>query len=284
MKPLTLSPKNQRLAVFGAATFAALVDLWLWPIMRVYTAGYDLRAAWQVDLAAPYGDVETSLIGLGIFRQSPLIAQLGSLLGLLPWIQAQLVFLAIQLGAIVLIAGRRWPYVVLFPGVFWNLGLGNVDLLMGAAVVAGFRYPGTWAFLFLTKVSPGIGVLWFAIRGEWRQLAIALGTTAAIVGASFALAPALWFDWFDALRTMAGLPQGAYPPLALRVAVALVLLALAARTNRRWLLPVVCWLAVPNPWFVTLAVLGGSIALWRPPARFEPRLDHRTVTSAEPSP
>jgi hypothetical protein len=60
---------------------------------------------------------------------------------------------------IVLMAGRRWPYVVLFPGVFWNLYFGNVDLLIGAAIVAGFRYPGAWTFLFLTKITPGIGVL-----------------------------------------------------------------------------------------------------------------------------
>ena len=36
----------------------------------------------------------------------------------------------------------------------------------------------SWAFVLLTKVTPGIGLLWFAIRRRWRDLAIALGVTA----------------------------------------------------------------------------------------------------------
>jgi hypothetical protein len=78
---------------------------------------------------------------------------------------------------------------------------------------------------------------------------------------SFALGPSLWFAWFDALRVMAALPQGNYPPLILRLPIALIVRFVAATTNRRWLVPVACWLAVPNPWFVTLAVLGASLAL-----------------------
>lgn len=36
----------------------------------------------------------------------------------------------------------------------------------------------------------------------------------------------------------------------------------AARTDRAWLLPVACLVAVPNPWFVTFAILGASVALF----------------------
>ena len=43
------------------------------------------------------------------------------------------------------------------------------------AIVLGFRWPFTWAFVLLTKVTPGVGLLWFAVRREWRSLAIALG-------------------------------------------------------------------------------------------------------------
>jgi len=69
---------------------------------------------------------------------------------------------------------------------------------MGAAIVAGFRWPGAWSFLLLTKVTPGIGVLWFAVRREWHSFGIALATTLLVVVISFALAPHLWFQWFDA--------------------------------------------------------------------------------------
>ena len=56
---------------------------------------------------------------------------------------------------------------------------GNISLLLALAIVAGFSRPWTWAFVILTKITPGIGLLWFALRREWRSLAIALGATAA---------------------------------------------------------------------------------------------------------
>jgi len=225
--------------------------------------GTDLFAAWSVDLADPWKGAGLHLQGAGVYRHSPAVAQLAALIGWIPWLWAQLLFLAVQLTAIVLMAGRRWPYVVLFPGVFWNLYFANVDLLMGAAIVAGFRYPGTWAFLFLTKITPGTGVLWFASRQEWRKFVMALGATALIVAVSFVLAPHLWFAWFEALRAMSALPQANFvPPLMVRIPIALIVVWYAARSGRRWLVPVACLIAVPNPWFVTWAVLGGSVALW----------------------
>ena len=61
---------------------------------------------------------------------------------------------------------------------------GNVSLLLAVAIVVGFRWPAAWALVLLTKITPGIGLLWFAVRREWRHLAIALGATAAIVAVS----------------------------------------------------------------------------------------------------
>ena len=55
-----------------------------------------------------------------------------------------------------------------------------------------------------SKVTPGIGLLWFLLRREWRSLAIALGTTLAIVVGSFLLAPSAWFDWYSFLRGSTG--------------------------------------------------------------------------------
>lgn len=267
-----MDDRRRRLLTFAAITFAVFVDVWLFTLMPGWTSGTDLYAAWKINLADPYIGTGASMLGAGIFRHSPVIAQVASLFGWLPWIAAQLGFLAVQLVAIVLMAGRRWPYVVLFPGVFWNLYFGNVDLLMGAAIVAGFRYPGAWAFLFLTKITPGVGVLWFAFRREWRNLAVALGTTALLVAVSLAASPGLWFRWFDALRVMSALPQSdVVPTLIVRLPIAAAVVWYAARTHRRWLLPVACLIAVPNPWFVTLAILGASVALWRASPRWDLR-------------
>jgi hypothetical protein len=256
-----------RLWLATALMLAVIFDAWLFTIMPHWAPGTDLYAAWRVDLADPWSGASGSMVGAGVFRYSPVIAQFASLFAGLPWIAAQVGFLAVQLVVIVLMAGRRWPYVVL-PGVFWNLYFGNVDLLMGAAIVAGFRNPGAWAFLFLAKITPGIGVLWFAFRREWRKFGIALVTTALIVGVSFVLAPGLWFKWADALLEMSSLPQSVfYPPLAVRLAIAVLLVWFAARSDRAWLLPVACLVAVPNPWFVTFAILGASVVLSGPGRR-----------------
>jgi hypothetical protein len=245
---------------------AVIVDVWLLTIMPGWAPGTDLYAAWSIDLADPWLGASDSMVGAGVFRHSPVIALVASLFGGLPWIVAQLGFLALQVVVIVLMAGRRWPYVVLLPPVLWNLYFGNVDLLMGAAIVAGFRFPGTWAFLFLTKITPGVGVTWFAFRREWRQFWIAIGTTALIVGVSYVLTPGLWGKWVQALVAMSSLPQSVfYPPLAVRLPFAVLLVWFASRRDRRWLLPVACLLAVPNPWFATYAILGASVALADPP-------------------
>ena len=49
--------------------------------------------------------------------------------------------------------------------------VGNIWPLLAVVLVFGFRRPGLWAFPLLTKVTAGVGVVWFAARGEWRNLA-----------------------------------------------------------------------------------------------------------------
>src|SRR5574337_840683 len=58
--------------------------------------------------------------------------------------------------------------------------IGNVHLLVAAAIVLGFTLPATWTFVLLTKVSSGVGLLWFAVRREWHSLTVALAATVAV--------------------------------------------------------------------------------------------------------
>jgi hypothetical protein len=252
-----------RLGRDGLFLVAVIVDAWLIAVPGPTFGPADALSWWTIDLADPYGQAVGSMTGSGAFRYSPVVAQVFAPFGALPWDVFVALFLAIQIAVIVLVAGRRWPLVVLVPPVILNLFAGNVDTLMGMAVVVGFRWPGAWAVLLLTKVTPGVGVLWFAFRREWRRFAIAVGFTVAIAGVSFLAAPHLWFDWVAALRQMSSLPQSdLVPPLLVRVPIAAAIVAFAARSDRRWLVPVACLVAVPNPWLVTGAVLGGSVALF----------------------
>jgi len=105
--------------------------------------------------------------------------------------------------------------------------------------------------VLLTKVTPGIGLLWFAARREWRQLGVALGVTAAIMAFSFAIAPDLWVVWLE--RLLATASAGPNPtaivildlPLVVRVAVAAVAIVIAARLGWGWLLLAATFVAQP---------------------------------------
>lgn len=151
----------------------------------------------------------------------------------------------------------RWAFLgLLFPPVWWDLSSGNINILLGAVMVHGIRYPGLWSIALLTKVTPGIGVLWFAVRREWRGFAIAVGLTGGLA----LLTLPLWPAWIASLTASAGASAGpgyfTIPiPLLPRLAVAGVLVAVAAWTDRRWLLVIACTLAMPVLWFTALAPL-----------------------------
>src|SRR5205814_6945536 len=136
----------------------------------------------------------------------------------------------------------------------------NIQLLLAAAIVAGFRYPGAWAFPLLTKFTCGIGLLWFAIRREWRELASALGVTAAVVVVTFFLWPGRWLDY------LAFVTQGApnlpavppfYWPLATRLPIALVAVVIASIRGWRWLLVVGSVIALPIFYIPSIAMFVG---------------------------
>src|SRR6187549_1623082 len=95
-------------------------------------------------------------------------------------------------------------------------------------------------------ITPGIGLLWFALRREWRQLAIALGATAAVVAVSYALMPGAWREWIELLianqgkgGTWAAIPI----PLIVRGPIGVLLLVWGAPRNQRWVVPVAAMLA-----------------------------------------
>jgi Glycosyltransferase family 87 len=225
----------------------------------------DARSWHEIDLAHLYDQASGSLVGSGAFRYAPIIGQAFSPLALVPWPAFVGAFSALQLAVLVSMSGRRWWLALVFPGVVLELAAGNIELLMAGAIVLGFRYPAAWSFLLLTKVTPGVGVLWFAFRREWRSLGVALAATGGIIALGVVLAPALWVEWVGALRTMAALPAPTdWPPLVLRLPVAVGLLWWGARNDRRWIVPVASFLALPTIWAVSYALLAGAIALGAP--------------------
>jgi hypothetical protein len=234
--------------------------------------GIDSFASWNVDASAPY-DFNGDPYQFGAFRYSPAAAQAFQLLNWLPWEAFFWTWLGILFGAVLYI-GRWWGVALLiFPPLVYSLWTGNIDVLLAAAIVAGFRWPGAWAIVLLTKVTPGIGLLWFALRGEWRSFATALGTTFIVVGVSFALAPGLWFDWPRELLSIQQNDATQPLPLPLRIAGAALLVVWGARTDRRWTVIVAAFIAIPQVSLRAAAMLVGTVPLLGLPIRWA-FLDH----------
>lgn len=257
-KPLIVGLVALGLA-FDAALFLAL--------LRLGQFGYDAYAYWSVDLANLYAQAPEALAGFGAFHYSPAVAQVFSLFHVLPWWIFLWGWTALLIAALTWLGGR-WTLVLLaFPPLVLELYAGNINLLLAATVALGFRYPAAWAFVLLTKVTPGIGVLWFALRREWRNLAIALGATGVVAVVSFVMAPALWGQWFTALSDLRGLTEGSLPiPLLLRLPIAAGILWWGARTDRRWTVPVAATVSTPVMWIfwpAWLVVLLGALPLLR---------------------
>ncbi len=253
-------------AILAGLLFGAYLFLVVAPTAGTF--GFDAYAYWSVDPHAPY---DATAGALGAFTYSPPIAWLFAPFSLLSWTTFLVLWTGLQVGTAVWLGGRWWLAVIAFPPVALEIYHGNIDLLIAVAIVLGFRWPATWAFVLLTKVTPGVGLVWFAVRREWGRLAIALAVTGAIAGVSLVADPAAWRSWVQdsLLATAQGAPLDQFSiaiPLVIRLPVAAVLVAWGGLTDRPWTVVVAATLALPILWPSGLAILAGlfPIAQRRP--------------------
>jgi hypothetical protein len=227
------------------------------------TWGYDAYAYWSVDPAHPYA---MAMNVHGAYLYAPVFLPLTTLFGLLPYPVFLTAWTALLLATLAWL-GRGWGAVLfLVPVVAFEVLAGNINLLIAAALVIGLARPAAWAFILLTKVTPGVCLLWFAARREWRSIGIALGVTAAIAGISLVVAPGAWAAWLERLWAEA---QRADPgpwaalagPLWARLLIAGVISFVAGARGLRWPLAIALTLAMPNPSPQTLAILTALVPL-----------------------
>ena len=220
--------------------------------------GLDTFAYWRADLDDLY---RVSVIGeREAYLYSPAFAQL---IYPLHWLPFEVVYALWLAGSVAALAWMRVLWTLAFPPVLADLYFGNIHVFFALAIVIGFRYPAAWALPILTKVTPAIGLLWFVVRREWPQLAIAIGFTATIAAVSFLLAPNLWVDWLATLMANVGRDTGMRSdaiPLIVRVVPAVLLILWGARGNRRWAVPVALFLASPTIWPGSAAVLVAAVS------------------------
>ena len=179
----------------------------------------------------------------GAYLYSPLFAQLISPLTPFPW----WAFSALWL----LAATAVYVWLVTPVGWFWAIPLlglaledatiGNTAWLLAAACVVGMRWPAAWAVPVLTKITTGVGLIWFIPRKDWRALATAAGATAVGVASSWLLAPQLWREWIAFL--MENRSNDLW--LIVRLSTAAALVWYGSVKDRAWLIPVSMYLATP---------------------------------------
>lgn len=269
-------PARRRLlthaAVMVGLIFAAYLFLVAAPLKG--SLAVDAAAYWRVNLADPY----RGQLGIDVgyfFAYAPPIAALFAPLGALPWLPFIAVWYGTLLAAVAWLGRSSALAVLAFPPVAIDLYHGNIHLLLAVAIAVGMRYPAAWSFVLLTKVTPGIGLLWFVARREWRSLAVALGATAVIGVVSAVLLPTQWLSWLEMLRDNAGPlpPWPALPiPLWLRLPVAAAVVWWGARRDARWTVPLAAALALPALWPGGFAILAACWPLRRRQGAARPQI------------
>lgn len=252
----------------GAVLAGVIVTGYVYVVLRDPSwsqIGTDSLVYWAADPENLYAGATVG--GDNAYLYSPAFAQAFAIFRLLPPYVFVVVWAALNIVVAVRLA-RPWPAALLALSlpVSQEILMGNIHILLAGAMVVGFRYPAAWSFVLLTKVTPGIGLLWFAVRREWRALGVAVGATGAIVAVSFAIAPEQWVAWLDLLRQDGGQESSR---LLLRLVLAAALIVWGALTDRRWVVPAAGLLALPVIWMDSFSMLLGCVALagWRTSTR-----------------
>ncbi len=248
-----LTPARRRALSHGLALGLVLMVGYYDVLVLAGYAGLDAHAywaAWRHDLygiAAAHPDA---------YLYSPAFAELLWPLTRLPW-EVFLVVWATGMTAVFAWLLRPLPPVWFVPCLLLCLPEaleGNVNALLALTVVAGFRHPAAWAFALLTKVSTALGLVWFAVRGEWRALVAPLALAAAIAAVSYLVRPDLWHSWLALLAGGAAGGGGNWLFPA-RLIGGVVLVGWGARGGRRWTVPVGVVLGSPILFLNTLTIL-----------------------------
>ena len=277
-----MTDRISRLLVLVAGVVCSVIAL----LLNVTSFWYgDAHLYWLIGPAQVYTGW---FPGAHNYAYSPAFAEVMFILRQQPWPTFSVMWTLVQLVALAWLVRNtpeRWRLAIFAIGLP-DVLIGNIHILLAVAIVLGFRYAGAWAFVLLTKVTPGVGLLWFAVRREWRPLVIALGTTAGLAALSFLVAPGLWPKWVAVLwqnrdAASIGFP---YIPVLVRLPVAVVIVVWGALTDRRWTLPVAAVVSVPNFWFQSLSLLAGvGPLLERAPAQARSSSLERAATTAAPS-
>jgi hypothetical protein len=233
--------------------------------------GGDAHAYWLAGQGNALYDKAPGQIDAYLY--SPAFATAIQPLALMPWPFFLGVWILLQSAVLVWLLRPlefKWS-IPIFLFCVPELMNGNIYILLAACAVLGLRRPGIWAFPILTKITGGIGLLWFAVRGEWKQVVQGVCMTVAIAGVSYLFSPSQWHAWLDFLLLHRDGTRDGSISFLVRCSLAIALIVIGARKQWRWLMAPAMVLAAPALALTTLAILTAI-----------PRLTIRMDTSVKP--
>jgi hypothetical protein len=163
--------------------------------------------------------------------------------------------------------------LVAFLPVAVELWYRNVHLVLAVLLVLAIRrWPVLFAVGAAIKIAPGLGIVYLAARGRWRDALLTLAAGAALLGVSVVLAPGAWAQFIDVVigRGPSEMPSLVPVPYGVRAIIGLVLAVVAGRIAPRYgepLLVVAVMIASPTLWATAFSLLIAIVPLVARPAR-----------------
>ena len=217
---------------------------------------------------------------------APIAAVLPSLAFTFAW--------TVLLGVCVLFLGGKSVLgglaLIAFLPVAVELWFRNIHLVLAVMVVLGLRrWPALFAVGASIKLAPGLGIVYLAARGRWRDAIVASAVGAAILIVSFALNPDAWRQFIEIISARGpGETNGFLAvPYFVRALIGFGLAIVAGRLRPEvgeLLLVVAITIALPTLWFTALSMLAAIVplVLYRLAERPNPAPD-AAVVSATPA-
>ncbi|MCU6479046.1 glycosyltransferase family 87 protein [Arthrobacter sp. A2-55] len=282
-----ISPGSVFARKFPMVARSALILIWLLSLVAVFVSarhlvtgsviGQDSHAYWLAAQGEPsYGAAPGQR---DAYLYSPAFVAAIKPLALLPWPLFCAAWFAIEAAVVVWLVKPLRAYWAVPVALLCipELVVGNVYILLAATAVVGMRKPAAWAFAVLTKVTTGVGFLWFAARGDWKRLFQGVGGMVLIFAIFYAIDPTAWNAWVRFLFNYRdGTPDSSIS-FIMRCIIAVVLVIVGAR--KRWAFIIAPAMVLASP--VLVSFIPWTILAAIPRLLMETSPDHRTSSQAD---
>lgn len=257
------------LAAIGASVLAVIVaTFWMTPgdNLAYWIAGHRLATGQPI-----YAPPEVAFEPFAYHYPPPVAQMLAPLTPVVPALAFCVIYRGLILLALWDLAGRTMLgmlALIAFVPMAVAVRIENVEIFMALGIVLGLRrWPWLFAIGALVKVSPGLGIVYLAVRRQWRDVAVAALVGGAIVAISVALAPDLWREWLGAITGRADMVGNSLVPVpySVRAIAGFVLAVVAGLVGRRpgeLLLVGAVTIANPGLSLQGFAVLAAAVPIW----------------------